>query len=146
MSAKSLPGVNQQLGVRGGKDHGWTVTLSKRRWKLMLLPRTISRTVAASEADTCVKVPSWLIIPGFITICLSRCPSPCARIRFKRPPHIQTWWITFSEFKHSYLIWQVGNKKKKKGRVGGCGGHRKCSGNRSKIASYSHISSFARCT
>lgn len=66
MSAKSLPGVNQQLGVRGGKDRGWTVTPSKRRWKLMLLLGTISRTVAASEADTCVKVSSLLIIPEFI--------------------------------------------------------------------------------
>lgn len=37
--------------------------------------------------------------------------------------------------------------QQKKGRVGGCGGHTKCSGNQSKIASYSHtFSSFARCT
>lgn len=48
---KSLPGVNHQAEVRGGNDHSWTVTLSKKRWKLMLLLRTIRRTVAVSEAE-----------------------------------------------------------------------------------------------
>lgn len=48
---KSLPGVHQQAGVSAGNDHGCTVTLSRKRQKLLLLLKTISRTVAVSEAE-----------------------------------------------------------------------------------------------